>query len=125
MPDVPYFLLLVCQLLRVGVAGIFGPQSSETSGHIQSVCDALEVPHLEMRWRTNQNRDAFALNLYPAPDTFAKAYAALLKAKEWKSMAILYDDVEGLTKLHLLLKGRSFSDTKFVIYQLVEDNNFR
>ncbi|XP_065566794.1 glutamate receptor ionotropic, kainate 2-like [Artemia franciscana] len=115
----------VCQLLRVGVAGIFGPQSSETSGHIQSVCDALEVPHLEMRWRTNQNRDAFALNLYPAPDTFAKAYAALLKAKEWKSMAILYDDVEGLTKLHLLLKGRSFSDTKFVIYQLVEDNNFR
>ncbi|XP_055588383.1 glutamate receptor ionotropic, kainate 1-like [Uranotaenia lowii] len=33
----------VCHLLRVGVAAIFGPQSSHTASHVQSICDTMEV----------------------------------------------------------------------------------
>ena len=40
----------VCHLLRSGVAAIFGPQSGQTSAHVQSICDAMEVPHVETRW---------------------------------------------------------------------------
>lgn len=34
---------LVCHLLRTGVAAIFGPQSSQTASHVQSICDTMEV----------------------------------------------------------------------------------
>uniref|UniRef100_A0A182MR86 Receptor ligand binding region domain-containing protein n=1 Tax=Anopheles culicifacies TaxID=139723 RepID=A0A182MR86_9DIPT len=33
----------VCHLLGVGVAAIFGPQSSHTASHVQSICDTMEV----------------------------------------------------------------------------------
>uniref|UniRef100_A0A182UUM0 Receptor ligand binding region domain-containing protein n=1 Tax=Anopheles merus TaxID=30066 RepID=A0A182UUM0_ANOME len=32
----------VCHLLGVGVAAIFGPQSSHTASHVQSICDTME-----------------------------------------------------------------------------------
>lgn len=35
--------LAVCHLLRTGVAAIFGPQSSHTASHVQSICDTMEV----------------------------------------------------------------------------------
>lgn len=38
-----YFALTVCHLLGVGVAAIFGPQSSHTASHVQSICDTMEV----------------------------------------------------------------------------------
>lgn len=37
------YLLLVCGLLNVGVAAIFGPQSTHTASHVQSICDNMEV----------------------------------------------------------------------------------
>lgn len=33
----------VCGLLNVGVAAIFGPQSTHTASHVQSICDNMEV----------------------------------------------------------------------------------
>ena len=40
----------VCHLLRTGVAALFGPESGTTSVHIQSICDAMEIPHIETRY---------------------------------------------------------------------------
>ena len=37
------------------MSGLFGPQSSATASHIQSMCDAMELPHVETRW---DSRDA-------------------------------------------------------------------
>lgn len=33
----------VCHLMKTGVAAIFGPQSSHTASHVQSICDSMEV----------------------------------------------------------------------------------
>lgn len=35
--------IVVCHLLRIGVAAIFGPQNSHTASHVQSICDTMEV----------------------------------------------------------------------------------
>ena len=40
----------MCKALETGVSGLFGPQSGATAAHIQSMCDALELPHVETRW---------------------------------------------------------------------------
>ena len=59
-------------MLRLGVAAIFGPQSEKTANHVQSICDALEVPHIETRWDFKLTRDAYSLNLYPHPKSLSK-----------------------------------------------------
>ena len=49
------------------MAGLFGPQSSVTSSHVQSICDTLEIPHIETRWDYRMKRDDYSVNLYPHP----------------------------------------------------------
>merc|ERR1719334_1377733 len=39
-----------CSITRRGVAAIFGPRSPDCAHHVQSICDALEIPHMEARW---------------------------------------------------------------------------
>lgn len=85
----------VCTLLRDGIAGIFGPTSDVTSMHVQSICDALDVPHVEMRWDFQLQRDDLSINLFPKPSILAQAYVDLIKTWDWKSFALVYEDHEG------------------------------
>lgn len=62
----------VCHLLRSGVAAIFGPQSAHTASHVQSICDTMEIPHLETRWDYRLRRESCLVNLYPHPTTLSK-----------------------------------------------------
>ena len=60
-------LFAVCKALKAGMAGLFGPQSSSTSSHVQSICDTLEIPHIETRWDYRMKREDYSVNLYPHP----------------------------------------------------------
>ena len=37
-----------CLQVRHGAHAIFGPSDPHLGAHVQSVCDALEIPHLEV-----------------------------------------------------------------------------
>lgn len=63
---------LVCHLLRMGVSSIFGPQSNPISSHVQSICDTMEIPHLEMRWDYQIRRENCLVNLYPHPSILSR-----------------------------------------------------
>ncbi|XP_047735944.1 glutamate receptor ionotropic, kainate 2-like isoform X1 [Hyalella azteca] len=112
----------VCQLLRSGVAAIFGPQSEKTANHVQSICDALEVPHIETRWDFKLRRDEYSLNLYPHPTSLSQAYYDVLRRLEWKNFVVLYDTSEGLIRLQSLLKS---NELKVTVRQLHEDSDWR
>lgn len=62
----------VCSLLRLGVAAVFGPQSAQISSHVQSICDTMEIPHLETRWDYKLRRESCLVNLYPHPTVLSK-----------------------------------------------------
>ena len=64
--------LPVCHLLKSGVAALFGPESGTTSSHVQSICDAMEIPHIETRWDIVVKRDRFSINLMPSPKIISK-----------------------------------------------------
>lgn len=85
----------MCGLLREGVVAIFDAIHGGISTHVQSICDALDIPHLETRWDSQFQRDDFSINLYPQPSILAKAYVDLVKAFKWTKFAILYEDNEG------------------------------
>lgn len=69
---ITFFLLTVCSLLRLGIAAVFGPQSAQISSHVQSICDTMEIPHLETRWDYKLRRDSCLVNLYPHPTVLSK-----------------------------------------------------
>lgn len=71
------FCYPVCRLVSLGIAGIFGPPSSETTDHVQSVCDTMEIPHIELRWDFRQRRGSCLVNLYPHPFVLSKVCICL------------------------------------------------
>ena len=67
----------MCKALETGVAALFGPQSSSTASHIQSICDALEIPHVETRWDFKIAREDYSVNLYPHPEALGKVISMI------------------------------------------------
>ncbi|KAK0170208.1 hypothetical protein PV328_010796 [Microctonus aethiopoides] len=115
----------VCHLLSTGVAAIFGPQSAQTASHVQSICDTMEIPHLETRWDYRLRRESCLVNLYPHPTTLSKAYVDLVKAWGWKSFTIIYENNEGLVRLQELLKAHGPSEFPIAVRQLGEGDDYR
>lgn len=59
-------------MLRNGVAAVLGPSSSSTSSHIQSICDALEIPHVNTGCQSRLRRTQYAINLHPHPSALGQ-----------------------------------------------------
>ncbi|KAM7306640.1 glutamate receptor ionotropic, kainate 2 [Ixodes scapularis] len=93
-----------CRLLEQGVAAIFGPMSGVSSVHVSSVCDSLNVPHLETRWDPFMEDSDDSINIFPHPNVLAEAYTALMKYWEWNAVAILYDEDDAIVQLKDLLQ---------------------
>jgi len=71
--------IIVCNLLKEGVVGIFGPQISETVSHTQALCDRYDIPHIATRWDYRTRQDKSTINLYPHPDIIGEVIHWKLK----------------------------------------------
>lgn len=69
--------------------------SRVSSVHVSSVCDSLNVPHLETRWDHSMEAADDSINLFPHPNNLAEAYTDLMKYWQWRSVAILYEEDDG------------------------------
>lgn len=115
----------VCHLLRTGVAAIFGPQSPQTASHVQSICDTMEIPHLETRWDYRLRRESCLVNLHPHPSMLSRAYVDIVRAWGWKSFTIIYETNEGLVRLQELLKAHGPSEYPIAVRQLSSNGDYR
>ena len=111
----------VCNLLQEGVLGIFGPQSVETSAHIQSTCEILNMPHLETRFDYRLIPANHSTNLFPQPRSLGAAFRDLLKQKSWKSIAILYEEDAALVRVQEILKDPEIRLKNIVVQQFNTD----
>lgn len=91
------FLIAVCKQLEKGIAAVFGPLSSSSAAHVQSICYALEIPHLQTRWDSRDIRDVdyFSINLYPHYLTLSRVFLDLVVHWNWKQFTILYENNDG------------------------------
>ncbi|XP_054154145.1 glutamate receptor ionotropic, kainate 2-like [Oppia nitens] len=116
----------VCSLLNNGVVAIFGPSGlSASSSHTQSICDALEIPHVETSWDFQIQRDDLSINLYPKTVVLAKAYIDLVKAWNWKVFAIAYETNEGIIRIQEFLKEAERHDWQIFLYQFKPGKPYR
>ncbi|KAG9492879.1 hypothetical protein GDO78_001045, partial [Eleutherodactylus coqui] len=109
-----------CDQLALGVVAIFGPSHSSSSNAVQSICNALEVPHIQVRWKHHplDNRDSFYVNLYPDYASLSHAILDLVQFLKWKSATVVYDDSTGLIRLQELIMAPARYNIRLKIRQL-------
>ncbi|KAF0045958.1 hypothetical protein F2P81_002487 [Scophthalmus maximus] len=113
-----------CDQLSLGVVAIFGPSHSSSSNAVQSICNALEVPHVQVRWKHHpmDNRDSFYANLYPDYSSLSYAILDLVQFLKWKTATVVYDDSTGLIRLQELIMAPSRYNIRLKIRQLPLDS---
>ena len=81
----------------MGVVALFGPSHSSSVSAVQSICNALEVPHIQTRWKhpSVDNKDTFFINLYPEYSAIARAILDVVTFFKWKKLTVVYEDSTG------------------------------
>ncbi|TMS14003.1 Glutamate receptor ionotropic, kainate 1 [Larimichthys crocea] len=84
----------VCDQLALGVVAVFGPSHSSSVSAVQSICNALEVPHIQTRWKhpSVDNKDTFFINLYPEYTAIARAILDVVTFFKWRKLTVVYED---------------------------------
>ena len=89
----------VCRQLQDGVAAIFGPMSRVSAAHVQSICNHMEVPHIQSKIDHMDGRKegfySHSINLSPDQQTLGAALKDLVKTFGWTEFTILYEDNKG------------------------------
>ncbi|XP_034286412.1 glutamate receptor ionotropic, kainate 1 isoform X5 [Pantherophis guttatus] len=113
-----------CDQLALGVAALFGPSHSSSVSAVQSICNALEVPHIQIRWKhpTVDLKDSFYINLYPDYAAISRAVLDLVLHYNWKIVTVVYEDSTSLIRLQELIKAPSRYNIKIKIRQLPSGN---
>ena len=104
---------------------IFGPLARSTAMHVQSICDALEIPHIETRWDFQLQRDDLSINLYPRPSILTRAFNELIKAWSWKTFAIVYEENEAVMRLQGFYLEAQQRGWEVTLYQFKSGVPFR
>ncbi|XP_031153325.1 glutamate receptor ionotropic, kainate 1 isoform X1 [Sander lucioperca] len=109
-----------CDQLALGVGAVFGPSHSSSVSAVQSICNALEVPHIQTRWKhpSVDNKDSFFINLYPEYTSISRAVLDIVQYYKWKTVTVVYEDATGLIRLQELIKAPSRYSIKIKIRQL-------
>lgn len=89
--------LPACDQLSLGVAAIFGPSHSSSANAVQSICNALGVPHIQTKWKhqVSDNRDSYFVSLYPDFSSLSRAILDLVHFFKWRTVTVVYDDSTG------------------------------
>jgi glutamate receptor, ionotropic, invertebrate len=84
-----------CQQVHGGVQAVFGPSEPLLGAHIHSICDALDIPHLEARLDLDPEFKEFSINLHPAQPLLNAAFQDVMAFLNWTKVAIVYEEDYG------------------------------
>ncbi|XP_024938377.1 glutamate receptor ionotropic, kainate 2 isoform X3 [Cephus cinctus] len=111
-----------CQQVKFGVLAVFGPSDPILGQHIHSICDALDIPHLEARLDLDAEAKEFSINLHPAQTLLNTAYQDVMVFLNWTKVAIIYEDDYGLVKLRELVRSPRTRDIEVHLRQADPDS---
>ncbi|KRF85302.1 uncharacterized protein Dvir_GJ12536, isoform G [Drosophila virilis] len=107
----------VCRQLEAGVQAIFGPTDPLLAAHVQSICEAFDIPHIEVRIDLEISVKEFSINLYPSQNIMNLAYRDLMMYLNWTKVAIIYEEDYGLFKQQDLIHSSAEMRTEMYIRQ--------
>ncbi|PNF30825.1 Glutamate receptor ionotropic, kainate 2 [Cryptotermes secundus] len=115
----------VCGAVSEGVAAVFGPRAPATMGIVQSICETLEVPNLQIYPEVPEDRGKCLINLHPEQESVAQAIADVVRFLRWSSFTVLYETDEGLIRLQEVLKRHGPGDPQIAVRQFLPGTDQR
>jgi hypothetical protein len=100
-------VVAACHQVKFGVQAVFGPSDPILGQHIHSICDALDIPHLEARLDLDSEAKEFSINLYPTQSLLNAAYQDVMTFLNWTKVAIIYEDDYGMNRWIITLLAYS------------------
>ncbi|XP_075217627.1 glutamate receptor ionotropic, kainate 2-like isoform X10 [Lycorma delicatula] len=110
-----------CQQVQEGVQAVFGPSDPLLGAHIHSICDALDIPHLEARLDLDSEYREFSINLHPAQPLLNNAFYDVIAFLNWTKVAIIYEEDYGLIKLRELVRSPGQREVEIHLRQAEPD----
>lgn len=110
-----------CQQVEFGVQAVFGPSDPLLGAHIHSICDALDIPHLEARLDLDADYKEFSINLHPAQPLLNSAFHDVMAFLNWTRVAVIYEEDYGLIKLRELVRSPSQREVEIHLRQAGPD----
>ncbi|KAG4072100.1 hypothetical protein HA402_015599 [Bradysia odoriphaga] len=92
----------LCKLLQLGVSAVFGPSAPSSASHCMHICDAKEIPYIDIKWDADTKPPV--VNMYPHPDAIANIFIDLVREWDWKGFTIVYESASWLKRDAELLK---------------------
>lgn len=139
-----------CELLSEGAIALIGPTNAQTSQHVASICDSLDVPHLSIAHKpvvfyaqptaTNiivgsrypafsptEHQSAFSVDLAISRYTLIEAYLHVLQALNWKNFVYIYEDDDSLYYMQEQFNGKSLKsrDSSMKVIRFDPTKNYR
>lgn len=84
-----------CKQMEFGIQALFGPSDPLLGAHIQSICEALDIPHVEARLDFEPTFKEFSINLHPSQEHMNHAFKDLMTFLNWTKVAIVYEEDYG------------------------------
>lgn len=77
---------------------------------------------MQIRWDFRLEAANQSVNLYPHPLMLSRALRDLVKTKNWKNFAILYEENDALIRIQEVLKDPDLRGKKIVVRQFVGED---
>lgn len=74
---------------------MFGPWEPALGAHVQSLCEALDLPHIEARLDLDPGFRELSINLHPPQNHLNSAVKDLIAFLNWTRVAIVYEEDYG------------------------------
>ncbi|KAG8321977.1 Glutamate receptor ionotropic, kainate 1 [Homalodisca vitripennis] len=88
-----------CKQMEFGIQALFGPSDPLLGAHIQSICEALDIPHVEARIDFEPAFKEFSINLHPSQEHMNHAFKDVMTFLNWTKVAIIYEEDYGFWKI--------------------------
>jgi len=123
-----FFKQIACNQISSGVVAIFGPQDPLLGIHVQSLCDALDIPHIESRQQhlgEGSFSKEFSINLHPNSKAVSDSLRSLIVYLNWTKVSVVYEDDMSLIGLQELVKPPALPKNVQFVFRKSGPETFR
>lgn len=90
-----------------GSLAIFGPKSPASAAHASSICDAKEIPYIDIYMDLDSETKSSNINFYPNLDVLSQLLIDVLNNSNWQDFVILYEAPYYIKRIGPLLEQRA------------------
>ncbi|XP_072178710.1 glutamate receptor ionotropic, kainate 2-like [Diadema setosum] len=107
-----------------GIAAVVGPPSTDGALAVRSVCNSVDVPHVDTRRQFgSQETTANSISLYPHARFFSSMLTDVVRFYKWTKVTVMYEEEEALERLQGILEASDSHNLHLTFLRMTGTNH--